>query len=128
MDCVFCKIVDGDIPSDTIYEDDQIIAFKDLDPQAPIHFLVIPKKHITSLATLEDSDSDLIAHIMKSIKKLAKEKGLESYRVVTNIGEDGGQSVPHLHFHVLGGRSFNWPPGWYATRIRKNFCVIREGG
>ena len=83
MDCVFCKIVDGDIPSDTIYEDDQIIAFKDLDPQAPIHFLVIPKKHITSLATLEDSDSALIAHIMKSIKRLAEEKGLESYRVLT---------------------------------------------
>ena len=111
MDCVFCKIVDGDIPSDTIYEDDQIIAFKDLDPQAPIHFLVIPKKHITSLATLDESDSDLVAKIMLVIQKLAKENNLEGYRVVTNIGEDGGQSVPHLHFHVLGGRSFNWPPG-----------------
>ena len=111
MDCVFCKIVDGDIPSDTIYEDDQIIAFKDLDPQAPIHFLVIPKKHITSLATLDESDSDLVAKIMLVIQKLAKENNLEGYRVVTNIGEDGGQSVPHLHFHVLGGRAFHWPPG-----------------
>ena len=128
MDCVFCKIVDKDIPSDTIYEDEHIIAFNDLDPKAPIHFLVIPKKHITSLATLEDGDSELIARIMQTIKKLAKDNGLESYRVVTNIGEDGGQSVPHLHFHILGGRSFNWPPGWYVTRIRKNFCVIREGG
>ena len=111
MDCVFCKIVDKDIPSDTIYEDDQIIAFNDLDPQAPIHFLVIPKKHITSLATLDESDSDLVAKIMLVIQKLAKENNLEGYRVVTNIGEDGGQSVPHLHFHVLGGRAFNWPPG-----------------
>ena len=111
MDCVFCKIAAGEIPTEAIYEDENLIAFNDLDPQAPIHFLVIPKKHITSLATLEDSDSALIAHIMKSIKRLAEEKGLESYRVVTNIGEDGGQSVPHLHFHVLGGRSFNWPPG-----------------
>lgn len=111
MDCVFCKIVDGDIPSDTIYEDDQIIAFNDLDPQAPIHFLVIPKKHITSLATLDDSDRELISHIMVSIAKFAKDQGLDSYRVVTNVGEDGGQTVPHLHFHVLGGRSFKWPPG-----------------
>ena len=128
MDCVFCKIVTGEIPSDKIYEDEDIIAFNDLDPQAPIHFLVIPKKHITSLAQVEESDSALIGRIMLAIQKLASENNLESYRVVTNIGEDGGQSVPHLHFHILGGRSFNWPPGWYATRIRKNFCVIREGG
>ena len=111
MDCVFCKIVDGDIPSDTIYEDEHIIAFNDLDPKAPIHFLVIPKKHITSLAELDDSNSELISHIMISIAKIAKDQGLDSYRVVTNIGEDGGQTVPHLHFHVLGGRFLNWPPG-----------------
>ena len=111
MDCVFCKIVEGEIPTDKIYEDEDIIAFNDLDPQAPIHFLVIPKKHITSLATLDEADSALISQIMLTIAKLAKENGLEGYRVVTNIGEEGGQSVPHLHFHVLGGRSFNWPPG-----------------
>ena len=111
MDCVFCKISDGEIPSDVIYEDEKVIAFNDLDPQAPIHFLVIPKKHITSLATLDESDSDLVAKIMLVIQKLAKENNLEGYRVVTNIGEDGGQSVPHLHFHVLGGRAFHWPPG-----------------
>ena len=111
MDCVFCKIADGEIPSDVIYEDEKVIAFNDLDPQAPIHFLVIPKKHITSLATLDESDSDLVAKIMLVIQKLAKENNLEGYRVVTNIGEDGGQSVPHLHFHVLGGRAFHWPPG-----------------
>ena len=111
MDCVFCKIAAGEIPTDKIYEDEYIIAFNDLDPQAPIHFLVIPKKHITSLATLDESDSDLVAKIMLVIQKLAKENNLEGYRVVTNIGEDGGQSVPHLHFHVLGGRAFHWPPG-----------------
>lgn len=111
MDCVFCKIVTGEIPSDKIYEDEDIIAFNDLDPQAPIHFLVIPKKHITSLAQVEESDSALIGRIMLAIQKLAAENNLESYRVVTNIGEDGGQTVPHLHFHVLGGRAFHWPPG-----------------
>jgi len=111
MDCVFCKIAGGEIPTEKIYEDEDIIAFNDLDPQAPIHFLVIPKKHITSLATLDEADSDLVAKIMLVIQKLAKENNLEGYRVVTNIGEDGGQSVPHLHFHVLGGRAFHWPPG-----------------
>lgn len=111
MDCVFCKIAQGEIPTEAIYEDEKIIAFNDLDPQAPIHFLVIPKQHITSLARLDESNSELTAHIMLSIAKLADKAGLEGYRVVTNIGEDGGQTVPHLHFHVLGGRSFNWPPG-----------------
>ena len=111
MDCVFCKIASGEIPTDAIYEDENLIAFNDLDPQAPIHFLVIPKKHITSLSTLSDSDSQLIAEIMKAIRDLAKKYDLTGYRVVTNIGEEGGQSVPHLHFHVLGGRSFHWPPG-----------------
>ena len=111
MDCVFCKIAGGEIPTDKIYEDEDIIAFNDLDPQAPIHFLVIPKKHITSLATLDEADSLLIGKIMLVIQKLAKENNLEGYRVVTNIGEEGGQSVPHLHFHVLGGRAFHWPPG-----------------
>ena len=111
MDCVFCKIAAGEIPTDKIYEDEYIIAFNDLDPQAPIHFLVIPKKHITSLATLDESDSELIAKIMLAIKKLATDNNLEGYRVVTNIGEDGGQTVPHLHFHVLGGRAFQWPAG-----------------
>ena len=111
MDCVFCKIAGGEIPTEKIYEDEDIIAFNDLDPQAPIHFLVIPKKHITSLAQVEESDSALIGRIMLAIQKLAKDNNLEGYRVVTNIGEDGGQTVPHLHFHVLGGRAFHWPPG-----------------
>lgn len=111
MDCVFCKIAGGEIPTEKIYEDEDIIAFNDLDPQAPIHFLVIPKKHITSLESVEESDSKLLGQIMLAIQKLAKENNLEGYRVVTNIGEDGGQTVPHLHFHVLGGRAFHWPPG-----------------
>ena len=113
MDCVFCKIADGKIPSDVIYEDEDVIAFNDLDPQAPIHFLVIPKKHIESIAKLEESDLKILDSIFLTIKKIASEKGLDEngYRVVTNIGEDGGQSVPHLHFHVLGGRGFKWPPG-----------------
>lgn len=111
MDCVFCKIAAGEIPTEKIYEDEDIIAFNDLDPQAPIHFLVIPKKHITSLESVEESDSKLLGQIMLAIQKLAKDNNLEGYRVVTNIGEDGGQTVPHLHFHVLGGRAFHWPPG-----------------
>lgn len=111
MDCVFCKIAAGEIPTEKIYEDEDIIAFNDLDPQAPIHFLVIPKKHITSLESVEESDSNLLGKIMLTISKLAAENNLEGYRVVTNIGEDGGQTVPHLHFHVLGGRAFRWPPG-----------------
>lgn len=113
MDCVFCKIINKEIPSDIIYEDSDVIAFNDLDPQAPIHFLVIPKKHIQSIATLEEADSQIISHVFATIKKITSEKGLDEngYRVVTNVGEDGGQSVPHLHFHVLGGRGFKWPPG-----------------
>lgn len=113
MDCVFCKIINKDIPSDIIYEDEDVIAFNDLDPQAPIHFLVIPKKHIQSIAELNGSDYDLVGKIFKVIKKLAEDKELseEGYRVVSNVGEKAGQSVPHLHFHVLGGRGFKWPPG-----------------
>ncbi|MDO5047286.1 MAG: histidine triad nucleotide-binding protein [Anaerococcus sp.] len=113
MDCVFCKIIEKEIPSDIIYEDENLIAFNDLDPQAPIHFLVIPKKHIQSLATLEEDDLDLIGKIFEAIKNLASQMGIseKGYRVVTNVGEDGGQSVGHLHFHVLGKRAFKWPPG-----------------
>ena len=113
MDCVFCKIINGEIPSKIIYEDEELIAFDDLDPQAPIHFLVIPKKHIESTASLEEADSYLIGKIFLAIKKIAEEKGISEsgYRIVNNIGEDGGQTVKHLHFHVLGDRSLQWPPG-----------------
>lgn len=112
MDCLFCKIIGGEIPSERIYEDDKIYAFRDIDPQAPVHFLVIPKKHIASLDDLKDEDKELIGYIFTKIRDLAKEMELDGgYRVVHNIGDDGGQSVKHMHFHVLGGRSLQWPPG-----------------
>lgn len=112
MDCLFCKIIEGEIPSQCLYEDDKIYVFKDIDPQAPVHFLVIPKKHIDSLDVMDDEDGELIGYVFKKIRDLAKELGLkDGYRVVNNIGEDGGQSVKHMHFHVLGGRSLQWPPG-----------------
>lgn len=112
MDCLFCKIISGEIPSDKIYEDDLIYAFNDIDPQAPQHFLVIPKQHITSLYEVGTEHKDLLGHIMLKISEIAKEKKLKGgYRVIANTREDGGQTVEHLHFHVLGGRSMKWPPG-----------------
>jgi histidine triad (HIT) family protein len=103
-DCVFCKIVEGKIPSTKVYEDDEVLAFKDINPIAPIHILIIPKKHIKSLTEL--NDDKLLSHIFKVIKEVAKSQGVEEkgYRVITNIGEDGGQAVKHLHFHVIGGK------------------------
>ena len=111
-DCLFCKIVAGEIPSNKVYEDDQILAFHDVAPQAPVHFLIVPKKHIASLDETCEEDAALLAHIMLKIKELAKQEGLENgYRVVINTGEDGMQSVKHLHVHVLGKRRLLWPPG-----------------
>ncbi len=110
-DCLFCKIVAGEIPSKKVYEDEQVYAFHDIDPQAPTHFLVIPKKHITSVAAVDSTNSSVVAHCFEVIAKLAKELKLESFRVVSNIGEQAGQSVFHLHFHVLAGRDMTWPPG-----------------
>lgn len=112
MDCIFCKIANKEIPSNTIYEDDKVIAFYDLAPQAPVHFLVIPKNHIKCADELNESNADVIAHIFTVIAKIAKELNLSNgYRIVNNCGEDGGQTVGHLHFHVLGGRLLAWPPG-----------------
>ncbi len=112
MDCVFCKIVEKEIPSEIIYEDERVIAFEDLNPEAPTHFLVIPKKHISSTWELEKEDSELIGHIIYIGSKIAREKGLEEgYRIVNNCGEQGGQTVDHIHFHILGGRNLQWPPG-----------------
>ncbi len=112
-DCIFCKIIAGDIPSTKVYEDDKIFAFQDINPEAPVHFLVIPKEHIASLDTLDEGHKDLVGHINIQISKLAKDLGIaeSGYRVVTNIGDQGGQTVHHLHYHVLGGRSMQWPPG-----------------
>ncbi|MBO5517563.1 MAG: histidine triad nucleotide-binding protein [Firmicutes bacterium] len=111
-DCLFCKIIAGEIPSNKVYEDDEILAFNDVAPQAPVHFLIVPKKHMASLDDTTDEDAALLAHIMLKIKDIAKDLGLENgYRVVINTGEDGMQSVKHLHVHVLGKRRLLWPPG-----------------
>lgn len=109
-DCLFCKIVSGEIPSTKVYEDDQCLAFLDTSPLAPEHFLVVPKNHLPSAAAVSPENEADIGHIFSVIARLAEERGLKSFRVVTNCGEDAGQTVQHLHFHVLGGRqlgSFN---------------------
>ena len=112
MDCLFCKIAAGEIPTNKVYEDDTVLAFYDIDPQAPVHVLVVPKKHIASPADITAENSAVVAHIFEVIAGLVKTLGMEEgYRVVTNCGKDGGQSVPHLHFHVLAKRSLAWPPG-----------------
>ena len=112
MDCLFCKIVAGDIPARTIYEDDRVIAFHDIAPQAPVHFLVIPKKHIPTLNDLSAEDKDLAGHILFTAQRLALELGCEEgFRVVMNCNDLGGQTVYHIHMHVLGQRAMHWPPG-----------------
>jgi histidine triad (HIT) family protein len=111
-DCIFCKIVDGTIPSDKLYEDDDVIAFRDLHPQAPVHLLVVPKRHVVSLDDAGPGDGDLLGKILLVSRQLAREQKIESgYRVVNNCGAPAGQSVFHIHFHVLGGRPMGWPPG-----------------
>ncbi len=110
-DCLFCAIAAGEIPSSKVYEDEICFAFYDIAPQAPVHFLVIPKEHIGSVAEVTADNSAVVAHIFEVIAKLTREMGIESYRVVSNIGEQAGQSVRHLHFHVLSGRDMTWPPG-----------------
>jgi histidine triad (HIT) family protein len=111
--CIFCKIIDGSIPSKKIYEDDEILAFHDVSPQAPVHFLVIPKKHIPNLMEMKDSDSALMGKILHKAQNLAKDLGCEEkgVRFVINCKEHGGQTVDHIHLHVLGGRQLAWPPG-----------------
>lgn len=111
-DCLFCKIASGEIPSTILYQDQDILAFQDIDPKAPFHFLVVPKKHIASVDALTMEDSELLGKIFTQIPKICKENGITNgYRVVTNVGKDGGQTVEHLHFHVLAGRELAWPPG-----------------
>ena len=113
-DCIFCKIAGKEIPSTVVYEDETVLAFKDLEPQAPVHVLVIPKKHVASVADLKAEDKELAAHILVDvIPQLARELGVaeNGFRVVANTGDEGGQTVKHLHFHLLGGRSLQWPPG-----------------
>jgi len=110
-DCLFCKIVRGAIPSAKVYEDELCYVFKDINPAAPVDLLVIPKEHIASVSEVNEGNQATVGHIFAVISKLTKEMGIESYRVVSNIGDQAGQSVHHLHFHVLSGRDMTWPPG-----------------
>ena len=106
MDCIFCQIVSGKIPSDIVYQDEEVIAFRDINPKAPVHILVIPKRHIPSLDQLKEGDSALVAHMVEVANKLAEGEGVaqKGYRLAINCGQEGGQLVPHLHMHLLGGR------------------------
>ncbi|MDR1572698.1 MAG: histidine triad nucleotide-binding protein [Clostridiales Family XIII bacterium] len=111
-DCIFCKIAGGEIPAKIVYEDEHILCFHDLEPQAPAHVLLIPRKHLESLDATEDGDAALLGHLLLRVKEIAARLGLENgYRLVNNCGEDGMQTVRHLHFHLLGKRRLLWPPG-----------------
>ncbi|MCX7903782.1 MAG: histidine triad nucleotide-binding protein [Caloramator sp.] len=113
MDCIFCKIANGVIKTDFLYEDDKVVAFKDINPVAPAHVLIVPKKHIESALLIEGEDFNLIGHVFKVAQKLAKELGIseDGFRIVNNCNRAGGQTVMHIHFHLLGGRDMQWPPG-----------------
>jgi histidine triad (HIT) family protein len=112
MPCLFCKIIAGEIPSKKVFEDDLTYAFRDINPQAPTHILVVPRKHIASLAESEAADENLIGYLHLAAAKIAGSEGLsKGFRTVINTGSDGGQTVDHLHVHLLGGRAMSWPPG-----------------
>jgi len=112
-DCLFCKISSGEMDTDFVYEDDRVVVFEDINPQAPVHLLIVPKKHIADLNHLETSENDLIGHVYQVAKKMAAENEIadSGYRLVSNCGDEGGQTVYHIHFHLLGGRELQWPPG-----------------
>lgn len=109
--CLFCKIINGDIPSDKLYEDDDIYAFRDISPQAPVHFLVIPKGHISGPSAVTAGDEQVVGKLVRMADEIARKEGIDHYRLVFNNGEEAGQTVFHIHMHVLGGRGLNWPPG-----------------
>lgn len=112
MECVFCKIANNEIPSDKVYEDEEIVAFNDLEPQAPVHVLIIPKEHIQSADYITKENQNIIGKIFIVASEIAKKQGLNNgYRIVNNCGEEGGQTVKHLHFHLMGGRKMEWPAG-----------------
>jgi histidine triad (HIT) family protein len=112
MSCLFCKIVEGVIPSTPVYQDEFAYAFADLNPQAPVHILIVPREHIKSIAEAGEDKRALLGHLLWTAAEIAREKNLGSgYRIVVNTGEDGGQTVDHLHLHLLGGRHMTWPPG-----------------
>lgn len=112
-DCIFCKIANKEINSEIVYEDDKVISFKDLNPQAPVHVLIIPKEHFSSTLEINDSNSEIVGNVFAAAVKIAKKLGIDKngFRIVNNCGEDGGQTVGHMHFHMLGGRNLGWPPG-----------------
>lgn len=112
-DCLFCKIANGEIPTEFVYEDEKVAAFKDIAPAAPVHILIVPKAHIESALCLDDENADIVSHIFKVAGKLARELGFaeDGFRIVNNCGKDGGQTVGHIHFHILAGRNLGWPPG-----------------
>lgn len=113
MECIFCKIINGEISTKLIHQDDKVVAFADISPQAPIHILIVPRKHIPSVLELEEVDKDIIGHIYLIAKELAIKNDIatKGFRLVTNCNKDGGQEVFHIHFHLLGGRKMQWPPG-----------------
>ncbi|WP_067924606.1 histidine triad nucleotide-binding protein [Alicyclobacillus shizuokensis] len=112
-DCLFCKIVAGAVPAKKVYESEDLLAFEDIQPQAPVHVLVIPKKHIPSAHHIQEEDCALIGRLHLAVQKVAEDLGIaaDGYRIVTNIGRHGQQTIPHLHYHVVGGRQLQWPPG-----------------
>lgn len=112
-DCLFCKIIEKTIPAKIVYEDEQALAFEDINPQAPVHILVIPKKHIPTILELEEEDNNRLGHVFKVANKIARDKGIadRGFRLVTNCNPESGQTVYHIHFHLLGGRPMHWPPG-----------------
>lgn len=113
MDCLFCKMASGEIKPNIVHEDDQVLAFRDIAPQAPTHVLLIPKKHIVNLDAFEGDDAPLLAHLLLTAQKIARDLGIanDGYRLVNNCNRNGGQTVYHLHFHLMGGRHMTWPPG-----------------
>ncbi|HNQ35274.1 MAG TPA: histidine triad nucleotide-binding protein [bacterium] len=112
-ECLFCRLVKGEIPAQKVFEDEEILAFRDINPQAPIHILVIPKRHLSSLADFGEADRELLGRLQLAVRRVAEEQvgPGQDYRLVLNSGESAGQSVFHLHYHLLGGRTFRWPPG-----------------
>ena len=106
MDCIFCRIISGDIPSDILYQDEQVVAFRDINPKAPVHLLLVPREHIETVAELSEDEASIMGHLVTVANRLAREAGIseKGYRLVVNSGPEGGQEVPHLHLHLLGGR------------------------
>jgi histidine triad (HIT) family protein len=113
MDCLFCRIARGEAPSEKVYEDPSVLAFKDIRPRAPVHLLIVPRKHIETLLEIGEADTELIGHVLRVAASLARDHGVaeSGFRVVVNCGPAAGQSVYHIHFHLLGGRALSWPPG-----------------